>query len=99
MLLLDQKALESQPPSVLDSTPQSRTILGPSNLFSHFSFDHLSVSKDVPYGDTFYIVTRYEVTKKGNGCMLQVATAVKFTKTVWGMKGWNRSSLADYKQE
>eukprot|EP00027_Filamoeba_sp_ATCC50430_P019077 CAMPEP_0168569654 /NCGR_PEP_ID=MMETSP0413-20121227/16289_1 /TAXON_ID=136452 /ORGANISM="Filamoeba nolandi, Strain NC-AS-23-1" /LENGTH=760 /DNA_ID=CAMNT_0008602197 /DNA_START=65 /DNA_END=2347 /DNA_ORIENTATION=- len=53
----------------------------------HLVLDHSSVSKDVPYGDTFYIVTRYEVTKKGNGCLFQVATAVKFTKTVWGMKG------------
>jgi len=64
----------------------------------HLIFEAVSISKDVPYGDTFALVNRfniiknYDVQQQGHeSCTLQVSSAVKFSKSVWGMKGseWN----------
>eukprot|EP01133_Synstelium_polycarpum_P003904 gene3904-4518_t len=44
-----------------------------------------SVSKDVPYGDSFSIENLLAVTAEDTGCVVKLSSKVKFTKTLWGI--------------
>jgi len=46
------------------------------------------VSHDVPYGDSFHIRTLINATQSDdNGVIVQIGSILKWTKSVWGMKG------------
>src|SRR5688500_6197184 len=53
-------------------------------------FEAQSISKGIPYGDSFTTVNKMQVTRdptKETGCILQITTQCKFWRNLWGMKG------------
>ncbi|EFA83596.1 hypothetical protein PPL_02662 [Heterostelium album PN500] len=46
-----------------------------------------SVSKDVPYGDSFSVENLFSIASDdgGNGCTVKLSSKIKFTKTLWGI--------------
>eukprot|EP01114_Cavostelium_apophysatum_P019738 TRINITY_DN6441_c0_g2_i1.p1 TRINITY_DN6441_c0_g2~~TRINITY_DN6441_c0_g2_i1.p1 ORF type:complete len:737 (-),score=162.18 TRINITY_DN6441_c0_g2_i1:85-2295(-) len=55
----------------------------------HLVFESFSLSRDVPYGDNFAVVNRFDIVsdpKNPNACIATAVTFVKFFKSVWGMQ-------------
>ncbi|PRP83116.1 hypothetical protein PROFUN_09795 [Planoprotostelium fungivorum] len=51
------------------------------------AWEQLVVSHDVPYGDSFHIRTLILATGTSEGVIIQIGSILKWTKSVWGMKG------------
>ncbi|GAM28632.1 hypothetical protein SAMD00019534_118080 [Acytostelium subglobosum LB1] len=52
-----------------------------------------SVSRDVPYGESFSVENYISLEPSGDSCLLKVSTAVKFTKSIWGVRGLIEKSV------
>jgi len=64
-------------------------------------FEAASVSKAVPYGDSFAVVNRFELLKdsKKAGYMFKVITQIQFSKSIWGLKGIITSAATEGAKE
>jgi hypothetical protein len=50
-------------------------------------FETSSLSRDIPYGDTFIIINRIHLIEDNSKTTFKLHTTVKFVKSVWGIKG------------
>eukprot|EP01133_Synstelium_polycarpum_P006601 gene6601-7665_t len=61
---------------------------------SGYFMETSSVSRDVPYGESFSVENYISLEPSGkDSCSLKVSTAVKFTKSVWGIGGLIEKSV------